>query len=592
MTRKRLLLQLYPSYLAIILISLFIVSWYALRRTEALHHLQLERDLLSQARLLERTLHTGDGSMLSPERIAQLCREFGRLLPIRVTVLLENGRVIGDSDENPALMENHRNRPEVRAAAEGKPTSVLRYSSTVSQRMLYMAVPVSINDRTEMFVRVAMPVTEIDKAMRSIFSRIAIAALFVSALAAMLAFWVARRLTAPLQQMREGAIRFAQGDLSYKLPVTGSEEMAALSTAMNQMAAQMDDRIKQLFSERNTRLAVFDSMTEGLLAINKSRVVVELNRAAGTLLGIDIDQAKGKPLETRVRNAELHRLMTEASRSDTPVEGEIELNGGEKRILTVRSSALRNQNGDRIGALAVMQDITRVRQLEQMRQDFVANVSHELKTPITSIKGFVETLQDGADADPVARARFLGIIAKQAEHLNAIVADLLLLASVEHQTLQHQVKLEPLPLKPILESAVEVCNVQAAAKQIPVRITCPENLMALASTHLLEQAVTNLVDNAIKYSDPGGSVDVIASSEGPNVIIDVKDNGRGIEQRHLERLFERFYRVDKGRSRQLGGTGLGLAIVKHIALAHGGRITVKSALGEGSTFRLHLQNPA
>jgi len=590
MRRKRLLQQIYPTYLLIMLVSLFIVSWYALRRTEALHRSQLERDLLSQARLLERTLQTGDGALLSPERIAQLCREFGQLLPVRVTVLLENGRVIGDSDENPALMENHRNRPEVRAAATGTPKAEARYSSTVQKRMLYMAVPVNLNEQTEMFVRVAIPMDEIDKAMRSIISRISVAGIFIAILAGIFAYWVARRLTDPLNEMREGAIRFAQGDLSYKLPITGSEEMAALSTAMNQMAAQMDDRIKQLFSERNTRLAVFDSMTEGLLAVNKSRIVVELNRAAGTLLNIDIDQTKGQPLETKVRNTELHRLLTEAMNQDAPVEGEIELNGVSARILKVRSSALRNPGGDRIGGLAVMQDITRVRQLEQMRQDFVANVSHELKTPITSIKGFVETLQDGADADPAARSRFLGIIAKQAEHLNAIVADLLMLSSIEHQTRQHQISLEPLPLRPVLESAVELCNVQAAGKQIPVTITCPDNLTALISPHLLEQAVTNLVDNAIKYSEPGGTVDVTAAIEGPNVIIDVKDNGRGIEQRHLDRLFERFYRVDKGRSRQLGGTGLGLSIVKHIALAHGGRITVKSTLGEGSTFRLHLQN--
>lgn len=589
MRRRRLLQQIYPTYLLIMLVSLFIVSWYALRRTEALHRSQLERDLLSQALLLERTLHTGDGSLLSPERIAQLCREFGRTLPVRVTVLLENGRVIGDSDENPALMENHRNRPEVRAAAKGVPTPVVRYSSTVRKRLLYMAVPVKINGQTEMFVRVAMPLSEIDRAMRTIIRRISVAGVFVSILAGVFAYGVARRLTQPLKEMRDGALRFAEGDLSYKLPVTGSEEMEALSVAMNQMAAQMDDRIKQLYSERNTRLAVFESMTEGLLAVNKSRVVVELNRAAGTLLNIDIEQTKGQPLETRVRNTELHRLLTEAMNQDTPVEGEIQLNGESMRILKVRSSALRNPAGDRIGGLAVIQDITRVRQLEQMRQDFVANVSHELKTPITSIKGFVETLQDGADADPAARSRFLGIIAKQAEHLNAIVADLLLLSSIEHQTLEHQVSLEALPLRPVLESAVEVCNVQAAEKEVTVTISCLDELMAQISPHLLEQAVTNLVDNAIKYSEPKSTVVITAAIEGPNVIIDVQDNGRGIEQRHLERLFERFYRVDKGRSRQLGGTGLGLAIVKHITLAHGGRITVKSTLGEGSTFRLHLQ---
>lgn len=588
MKRRRLLWQLYPSYLLIILLSLLLVSWYALHRTEVLYRSQLDRDLTSQAILLGQAVLDRDGNPLPPDQIAALCRKIGAELPIRITVLLADGKVIGDSGEDPLRMENHLNRPEVQAAKAGHPTPWMRLSATLSFRMLYVAVPVVVNGQIAMFVRTAMPLTTIDEARRKIIRRLTASAFFVILLAALTGLYVSRRLTRPLNVMREGAIRFARGDLSYKLPVIGSEEMAALSVSMNQMAAQLDDRMKQIFYEQNTREAVFDSMAEGLLAVDQSRQVIHVNRAGLALLGIDGKAVLGKPVEALIRNAELQRLLKEAMSHDQPVEGDVTVPGNPDLLLKVRGTALRNQNGRRIGALVVMQDITRMRQLEQVRQDFVANVSHELRTPITSIKGFVETLLDGADEDPASRARFLGIIAKQAEHLNAIVSDLLLLSSMEHQTKQNQITLEPQPLLPVLEAAAALCNVQAGQKQIDVEISCDPALTASISLHLFEQAVVNLVDNAIKYSPSGSHVQISAMSQAGELVVEVRDTGSGIGPRHLERLFERFYRVDRGRSRQMGGTGLGLAIVKHIALAHGGRVSAESALGQGSVFRLHL----
>ncbi len=588
MKRRRLLWQIYPSYLLVILVSLTLVTWFALRRTESLYRSQLERELLSQALLLGQALHDADGRLLTHERIAAICNELGSRLPVRLTVLLADGRVIGDSDEDPQQMENHLRRPEVQAAMAQKRHAVMRYSSTVRQVMLYVVTPLQEDGRDMMFVRVAMPFTDIDEAMGDIFRQVAGAAVFVILLAALIGLHVSRRMTRPLEIMRKGAVRFSQGDLAYRLPVSGSEEMAALSREMNRMAVQLDRRLSELFHERNTRGAVFDSMTEGLLAVDKSRKVIHINQAAITLLRLEGREIRGEILESRVRNASLQRLLRQSMETDEPVEGEAEIADGRDLLLAVRGTALRNREGVRIGAMIVMQDVTRIRRLEQMRQDFVANVSHELKTPITSIIGFVETLLDGAADDPDSRTRFLGIIARQAQHLDAIVAELLLLSAVEHQSKSKTLLLERLPLRPVLEAALEVCRHQVEKKRMAVKLECDPLLAAEINPPLFEQALVNLLDNAIKYSGEDSSVIVGAVARGQETAVYVRDAGSGIEQRHLDRIFERFYRVDKGRSRQLGGTGLGLSIVKHIAVAHGGRVTAESRLGQGSIFRIHL----
>lgn len=588
MRRRRLLWQIYPSYLLIVLVSLTLVMWFALRRTEKLHRSQLERDLLSQAILLSQALRDADGRLLSHERIAALCNELGSHLPVRLTVLLADGRVIGDSAEDPQQMENHLRRPEVRAAIEQKRSAVMRYSSTVNRVMLYVVTPVKEDGRDVMFARVAMPSTDMDDTMGDVFRHVAGAAMFMIMLAALTGLFVSRRVTRPLEIMRKGAVRFSQGDLAYRLPVSGSEEMAALSGEMNRMAVQLDRRLNELFHERNTRGAVFDSMTEGLLAVDEGRKVIHINQAAIALLRLEGREIQGETIESLVRNADLQQLLRKSMASDEPVEGEAEIADGRDLLLAVRGTALRSREGVRIGALVVMQDVTRIRRLEQMRQDFVANVSHELKTPITSIIGFAETLLDGAADDPAVRARFLGIIARQAHHLDAIVADLLLLSAVEHQSKSKSLILERLPLRPVLEAAMDVCRTQAEKRRITVKLECDPRLSADINPHLFEQALVNLADNAIKYSGEDSSVTVGAVAREQEIVVYVRDAGSGIEQRHLERIFERFYRVDKGRSRQLGGTGLGLSIVKHIVMAHGGRVSAESQLGEGSIFRIHL----
>jgi two-component system phosphate regulon sensor histidine kinase PhoR len=305
-------------------------------------------------------------------------------------------------------------------------------------------------------------------------------------------------------------------------------------------------------------------------------------------LGLDQNHVQGRRLQEVIRNADLTRFISRALAGQEPVEADVLLHGGRQRVMQARGSALHDMDGRAIGAVVVLNDVTDFRRLEDIRRDFVANVSHELKTPVTSIKGFVETLLDGAMRDAGDAERFLRIIARQADRLHAIIEDLLSLSRIEQSEDADTIVLEPTPLSGVLESAMSACHAGAVDRQIAVALECEPLLTARINPLLFEQAVVNLLDNGIKYSDPGQPVSMVARSVNGEVTVSVADRGVGIAQEHLSRIFERFYRVDRARSRKLGGTGLGLAIVKHIVQAHHGRVTVDSTLGVGTTFTIHL----
>jgi two-component system phosphate regulon sensor histidine kinase PhoR len=293
-------------------------------------------------------------------------------------------------------------------------------------------------------------------------------------------------------------------------------------------------------------------------------------------------------MQEAVRNHELQLLLSRVLSTQQNIEEEIILHSERgDRIVHVQGAVLRDARGT-IGAVAILHEVTQLKKLEKVRRDFVANVSHELRTPVTSIKGFVETLLDGAMDNPEELKRFLTIVASQTDRLNAIIEDLLTLSRIEQDEEKAEIPLEHSPVRSVLETAIEVCRMKAAEKNIRLEMTCEPDLTASMNAPLLEQAVINLIDNAIKYSSPDQAIQLSAEQSGNEVVIRVRDEGCGIGREHLPRIFERFYRVDKARSRKLGGTGLGLAIVKHIAQTHGGRATVESLLGKGSTFSIHL----
>jgi two-component system phosphate regulon sensor histidine kinase PhoR len=324
-----------------------------------------------------------------------------------------------------------------------------------------------------------------------------------------------------------------------------------------------------------------------VLAIDARQRIVGINRAAADLLGVDLDDVVRRPLQEVVRNPDLRRFALTAIDCREPVEDDVVLRGDRDRTLRLRGTALRDVSGEG-GAVIVLNDVTDVQRLESVRRDFVANVSHELKTPVASIKGFVETLLDGAADDPAANRRFLEIVARQADRLAAIIDDLLSLSRIEQSEGKGNLPLEPTRLADVIAAVIADCGPRAADRSIRLETRCAEGLVADVNPPLLEQALINLVDNAIKYSDPGAGVWIAVEQADAGLVVRVSDEGCGIEAEHLPRLFERFYRVDKARSRKLGGTGLGLSIVKHIVQAHGGTVAVESEPGVGSTFTIRL----
>lgn len=413
------------------------------------------------------------------------------------------------------------------------------------------------------------------------------------AIALLVGWRAARTIAQSLERLRRGANRYLRGDLTQKLPSSEIDEISALADTIHRMAVDTEGQLRDLLRQRNEREAVLVSMVEGVLAVDVDQHVINLNGAGAALIGVERDRAIGRSLPELVRNSALQRLISDVLATQHAAADELELAtaDGDRRTVHAQGSVLHDAQEQPMGALVVLHDVTRIKRLENVRRDFVANVSHELKTPVTSIQGFVETLLDGAMHQPEDAERFLRIVASQAERLGAIIEDLLTLSRVEQEEKQIEIGLETGRLNEVLGSAIQACRHKAEEKQIRLELTCEDGLEVRRNRVLLEQAVTNLIDNAIKYSPDGAQVLIEGLRESADVLIRVQDRGCGIPREHLPRIFERFYRVDKARSRELGGTGLGLAIVKHIVQAHGGRTTVKSATGEGSTFFIRLPAP-
>lgn len=588
MRKKPLFWQIYPSYVLIILLAMVAATWLFSQNLRSFYLSQVRSDLEARGRLFEAQIRpkllADDGAALD-----RLCKELGQSTATRFTLILQSGEVVGDSVEDPRRMENHASRHEVAQALEGKVADAAHFSRTLQQNMVYVAIPVRSGEQVVGVVRAARAVTDIRWELESVYREVAFGGLLVALAAGLVGLYLSRRLSRPLEHMRRGAELFAQGRFEDKLPTAGSREICALAGAMNVMAGQLDERIRTVIRQRNEQQAVLTSMVEGVLALDNDERIIHLNRAAADLFHVSPEAVEGRRIQEVVRKADLQRFVKRALRSREPVEGEVVLPGTEgDRFLQAHGTLLQDGEGQGIGVVIVLNDVTRLHRLENIRRDFVANVSHELKTPITGIKGSVETLIDGAVQRPEDAARFLDIIAKQSERLNAIIDDLLDLSRIEQSEGDKAIELTPSSLGPVLQAAVQACEVKAREKSIRLVLSCPADLSAAINPPLLEQAVVNLVDNAVKYSDAGGSVWVEAGREERQTFVQVRDEGCGIDAEHLPRLFERFYRVDKARSRRAGGTGLGLSIVKHIVQAHHGRVTVDSVPGQGSVFRILL----
>jgi len=587
MRKKKLIWKIYLAFLVIILLSIATVGIYASSSLKKFYLHTTARDLEVRARLVENKV----AAHFAPENWFLLdshCKTLGTTVSTRITLLLPSGEVLSDSEEDPKKMDNHARRPEIKEALSGHVGVSTRYSQTLQKEMMYVAIPVIQEGTIIGAVRTSIPTTEIDTVLGTIFWKIALGGVILIIFAAGVSLYISRRISQPLEEMKRGAQRFAEGDLRHRLLAPDTDELKGLADALNQMAHQLGEKIRVTTEQRNELEAILSAMREGVLAVDSEERILMLNQAAGSLLRVDISTAKGHTIQEIIRNAELQRFIGKVLAGRGPIEAEIVIHGFESNFLQVSGTVLSDSGGGNIGAVVVLNDITRLRRLEDIRREFVANVSHELKTPITSIKGFIETLSEGAIDDKENARKFIEIISQQAGRLNAIIEDLLSLSRIEQEAERGETPLREENLKAILEAAILDYETRALERNIKVSLKCSDEVRVKANSRLLEQAVGNLLDNAIKYSEPGGAVEVEGIKNEDEVAIKVSDHGCGIAPEHLPRLFERFYRVDKARSRELGGTGLGLAIVKHIAQAHGGHVTVESTLGKGSTFTLHL----
>jgi two-component system phosphate regulon sensor histidine kinase PhoR len=541
-----------------------------------------ERQRLEElARRLATSLDEAGDTAGRDERLDQ----FAAVTGLEVELLDPRGATIAAA---PARARGSRREGPLPALTSlGRAANASRYDIGTGRRILAVAVPHGPAGDPVFVVRLTADTTTSDEAVGRSVARLTAGSLACGGLAIALGWILARRAARPVEELCAAAQRLAAGDVDAALPSTELAEVAGLSAAFGRLKEQLVERGLTIGRQGTQQEAVLGSMIEGVLAIDARQRIVGMNRAAADLLGVDLEGVLRRPLQEVIRNPDLRRFALLAIDCREPVEDDLVLRAARDRTIRLRGTALRDVSGEG-GAVIVLNDVTDIERLENVRRDFVANVSHELKTPVASIKGFVETLLDGALDDPTDSRRFLEIVGRQADRLASIIEDLLALSRIEQSEGSGNLPLEPTRIVDVFAAATADCGPRAAERSIRLDAACLESLVAEVNPPLLEQAIINLVDNAIKYSDPGRAVRITAEQQAEGLVICVIDEGTGIEAEHLPRLFERFYRVDKARSRKLGGTGLGLSIVKHIVQAHGGTVTVASTPGVGSTFTIRL----
>jgi two-component system phosphate regulon sensor histidine kinase PhoR len=578
---RRLVLQFVAPTLAALGVALLAAVPYVAVTLER-HQLEtLGERLLAEAQALGDAIAWEEGAALDAS-----CARLARDLGVRVTVIAADGRVLGGSTRSSESMENHANRPEVREAlATGRGRSI-RESGTVGTRLLYAATRQTRNGEVRI-VRTSLALTAVEASLahvrRLLFGGIAVAALVGLAVALVLS----RRMLRRIQRLVAFARRVAAGEPPPYLGPERADDLGVLEEQLGEMATRITRTIGSLRVEQERLEAILRGMVEGVLVTDLVGAVVLVNARARELLDVPADvDAGGRPLIELVRDPALAELAHEVRTGAAIVSRDVVLGGG--RTIQVNAAPLRDPDGAVFGFVLVLHDVTELRRLEVVRRDFVANVSHELRTPLTAIKGYAETLLGPAGDDRETARRFLEVIDRHSERLGRLIDDLLALSDLELGLTE--IAHVPVAVGPTIDDVVDILRDRAARARVAVAVAVePGTPPALGDGDRLRQVLINLVDNAIKYTPEHGRVVVRAAPAADGMVaIAVEDTGIGIPARDLPRLTERFFRVDKARSRALGGTGLGLAIVKHLVHAHGGSLAIASTLGAGTTVTVQL----
>ncbi len=504
------------------------------------------------------------------------------------SVILPNGKEIGWSQKNYQKPDFYAERPEVKSALSGEYGKHTRYNIGLKETFIHIAIPIKDNDDSILCaVRGSSPTSKRDLFIIQFEDKISQIYLIFSLVTLIIFIAISNRISSPLKKIIKSAKIISQNKKINKLPEHSIFEIDELSQTLNTLSLKIQKNTKELDIKYIEQQAILASMQEGVLAIDKKQQIIQINRAAMSILEINnLDDTDSRIIQQHIRFSNLQNFIKKILLTKKQATKDMTLNASSIKSVQVTGSPLTNEKGVNIGALIVMRDITDLRKLEEVRTDFVANVSHELKTPITSIKGFIETLSSDDFEHNKETKKFLEIIRQQSNRLNTIVDDLLTLSRIERK--EEHIVFDLFPLENIIKNSIALCHHQAEKKNIKIKMNCDSNSEIKVNSALLEQALVNLIMNAIQHSNSNTTISLIGQMKDKKIIISVQDEGIGIEKKHHTRLFERFYRIDSSRSRNDGGTGLGLSIVKHIVNAHKGEISLESEIGKGSIFTIKI----
>ena len=572
------------SYIILILITAIILDIIVGRSLQTYLTHQIQKQLEDNLILIHRLVENSPLDSSLDEK----AKDIGHRIHARVTFIKSDGMVLGDTEvpaEEVSKMENHKTRSEVIPALSGSTGYSIRHSHTLKNDLMYVAIPWEKDGKIQGVIRLALPLTHVEEIIQENRRWIYIGSLIAIISAIVIGLYFANSITQPIRQMVSAAQEIANEKFSQKIRVESHDELQKLGEALNTMSSKLESRFRDIQEEKNRLETILGSMTEGVMVLDNKGKVALTNDAFTKMLDLDVDTTDRTPLEL-IRNPDLAQALTEGLTRGDSFQKEIVSTGPASRVIRVYAAPLR-QDRDILGMVAVFHDITDLRNLEQIRRDFVANVSHELRTPLTTVQGFSETLLGGALEDKEYAKKFVQNIYNQSQRMIELVEDLLCLSRIEAG--KAEMKIESFNLLDSVNSAIDIVTPKAELRNIQIETKFTETEVQFSGDQrYMEQALINLLDNAIKFSSTNGKVTVDIQEKENNIEIKISDTGVGISSEHLSRIFERFYRVDKSRSVETEGTGLGLAIVKHIVDAHRGTIRVESTLGHGTTFILLL----
>lgn len=571
--------KIYMLFIFLILFGILLTGLMATNLLENNYISSVEDKLISNTNLIIDLINR-----VKVEDYDNFTKQISKTIDSRITIIDANGKVLGDSKAEIFGLENHRDRPEVIDSHKYGIGKAQRFSDTINKKMYYVAISME----NDMVIRLALPLDEIEESTKKMFMQIFISAISGIIFSLILGFRFLKGIIKPINELTTATKSIANGNYGEKVFLNSSDEIAYLANNFNQMSEELEKKINEINGRNDETKAILSSMINGIIAIDNKKNILFINKSVADIFGydIDIEKAKDKNILEVFRNSELNDNINEMIYDESFNDFEMKIKNNEKeKTLKVFFNKIISEKEliGQIGYAIIVQDITEIRKLENMRKDFVANVSHEIKTPLTSIRGFVETLKN-VDGDEIEiRKRFLNIIDLESKRLNSLIDDLLVISEIEKGN--RKIEFEEINVKAAIDEVTLILNQLAKKKNIDFNVYMDNDLPEIyGNRRWFKQMLINLIDNGIKYTGESGKVTLDVKYNEKEYIFKVRDTGMGIAKEHLERLFERFYRVDKARSRKIGGTGLGLAIVKHAVNTFNGEITVNSKVDKGTEF--------